>query len=122
MRAVLLEEADPTFRVPKGYQVFAQQPNAHWRAIGFRQFPRLQRWHPIPAYGIAHRGARTHTRDQLVFFAFEHALALRFQSTLHYMRWASHDHAHDSTITWRMETVISPSLLGKAFALTLSQN
>src|SRR5919108_4844608 len=33
MRAVLLEEADTALRVPKGYQVFAQQPDAHWRAI-----------------------------------------------------------------------------------------
>ena len=38
------------------------------------------------------------------------------------MRGASHDHVHDSTLTGRVETIISPSSLGKAFALTVSLN
>src|SRR5262245_17175697 len=68
MRTVLLEKPDTTGRVTKGYQVFAQQLDAHRWAIGFRHLPREQRRHPVPAHGLSHRHARTNTRDQFVFF------------------------------------------------------
>jgi len=69
MRAELLDQADAALGVAERDQVLAEQAGARRRAVGFGDLAREQRGDPIPAHGVAHRGALSHPGDKFVLFA-----------------------------------------------------
>ena len=72
VRAFLVEDADPPFRIPERDKVLAQQPQAHRVAIGPRQFLRDHGRNPEPAEQLAHRRAGADPAQQFVVFRFQH--------------------------------------------------
>ena len=75
VRAVLLEQADLAPAVAEGHQLLAQELDAHRWAIGFRQLPRQERRHPVPAHRVAHGGAGADAGRSLVVVVCQHDLA-----------------------------------------------
>src|SRR4029077_2260276 len=72
MRAEFIDQPDPALAVAKSHELLAEQLHAHRRAVRLRHFARHQGRYPIPPHYVAHRGARSYPRYQLVLFACQH--------------------------------------------------
>jgi hypothetical protein len=58
VRAEFVQQANSPLRVPKGYELLAQELHAYRRAIRFGQFRRQQRRNPVASHRLAHGGSR----------------------------------------------------------------
>ena len=72
MRAVLVEYADPPFRVAEGDQIFAQQAHASGIAVGLGELTREHRWQPILAQHAAHWRLGSNATQAVVLFLTQH--------------------------------------------------
>src|SRR5262245_18200084 len=72
VRAELIEQADSSFGIAEGDEIFAQELYPFGRAIRLRKFLREQGGKPIPEHDFAHWSTRSHARQQFVFFFCQH--------------------------------------------------
>src|SRR5262249_6309024 len=72
MRAVLAHEPDAAVGVAESDQLLAEQAHARRRRVGRRNFLGQERGQPIPTHQLAHRRARTGSRQQLVLLFRKH--------------------------------------------------
>ena len=68
MRAMFVEQADPSFAVAKGDKLFAEKLDPDWLSVVFGQFGFEQSRDPEAPHDIAHRGTRTGANEQFVVF------------------------------------------------------
>ena len=67
MGADVIDQADFAVRVAERDEIFAEQPDAERRAVGFGEIGGLQRGNPVLAKQLAHRSARSDARQEFVF-------------------------------------------------------
>jgi hypothetical protein len=79
VRTAMVHDADAAIRVAEGNQFFAEQHQAHWRAIPF-QLGRLGRRHPVAPHQVAHDGARTDAGQLNAFAGCGHGWSLTRRS------------------------------------------
>ncbi len=77
MGAVGVDQADRSVGVAEGYEVFAEQPHAHRRAVGVGELFGEARRQPVTPQRFAHRRAGADTRDPEVLLVREHTVTLR---------------------------------------------
>jgi hypothetical protein len=64
-----VEEPNPAVAVAERDEILAQQPDAHWRAVGLGDLARQQRRDPIATHRLAHRCPGAGAGQKLVFLA-----------------------------------------------------
>lgn len=72
MRAMLAQQTDPSPRISKSDQIFAQEVDPNRRAVRRRDFFREQRWNPVTPDEFTHRRARPDAGQEFILLPRKH--------------------------------------------------